>query len=271
MSLAQQTPVVLPSDDVLGALKALGLTALAATLPTVLEQARQQQPTYETFLHAALEAELTGRAERARARRLRTARLPARKTLESFDFRFQPSVPERLIRELATLGFVETSTNLVFLGPPGVGKTHLASALAGAALDAGHSVLFTTLSGLAEALEGSPSPTAWRARLRRYVTPRVLVIDEVGYTRLTAEQAHALFELVTARYEKGAILLTSNTSFADWGALLGNDVLASALLDRLLHHAEVIAISGASYRMKERTALQSSTQDSGPLATAVAS
>ncbi len=103
------------------------------------------------------------------------------------------------------------------------------------------------------------------------MTPRVLVIDEVGYTRLTAEQAHALFELVTARYEKGAILLTSNTSFADWGALLGNDVLASALLDRLLHHAEVIAISGASYRMKERTARQNAPQDSGPLATAVAS
>jgi DNA replication protein DnaC len=158
--------------DLLPTLKALGLTALAATLPAVFEQARAQQPTSETFLQAAVEVELAGRAERARARRLRTARLPARKTLESFDFSFQPSVPERLIRELATRGFVETATNLVLLGPPGVGKTHLASALAGAALDAGHSVLFTTLSGLAEALEGSPSPTAWRARLRRDVAPR---------------------------------------------------------------------------------------------------
>lgn len=186
-------------------------------------------------------------------------RLPAPKTLEGFDFTFQPSVPERLIRELAGLSFLETATNLIFLGPPGVGKTHLACALAAQALAAGHSVLFTTLGSLAEALDGSPSPTAWRQRLRRYVQPRVLVIDEVGYTRLTVEQAHALFELVTARYEKEAILLTSNTSntsFAEWGALLGNEVLASALLDRLLHHAEVVTISGASYRMKDRAALR---------------
>jgi DNA replication protein DnaC len=263
MSLSEPPPEP-ARDDLLPTLKALGLTALGATLPTVLEQARQQQSTYDAFLRAALQAEVTGRAERAHARRLRAARLPARKTLESFDLRFQPSVPERLIRELATLGFVETATNLIFLGPPGVGKTHLAVALAGAALLAGHSVLFTTLSSLAEALEGSPSPTVWRTRLRRYVAPHVLVIDEVGYTRLTAEQAHALFELVTARYEKGAILLTSNTSFAEWGALLGNDILASALLDRLLHHAEVVAISGASYRMKDRAAVR-------PAATAVAS
>src|SRR5262249_28652709 len=154
------------STDVAAALsaslKALGLTALGATMPALLEQARQQQPTYDLFLRQALEAELVGRAARAHARRLRAARLPAHKTLEAFDFRFQPSVPERLVRELASLSFLETATNILFLGPPGVGKTHLASALAAKALDAGHSVLFTTLAGLAEALEGSPSPTAWR-------------------------------------------------------------------------------------------------------------
>ncbi len=246
-------------DPLTAALKALGLTALAATLPLLLDQARQQEPTYEVFLAQALEAEHAGRAARAHARRLRAARLPAQKTLEGFDFSFQPTVPERLIRELAELRFLQTATNVIFLGPPGVGKTHLASGLAARALDAGYSVLFTTLGSLAEALDGSPSPTAWRQRLRRYVQPHVLVIDEVGYTRLSVEQAHAMFELVTARYEKGVILLTSNTSFAEWGTLLGNEVLASALLDRLLHHAEVITISGASYRMKDRAALRPSS------------
>jgi DNA replication protein DnaC len=233
-------------------LKAVGLTSLVPVLPQVLERAQQTQPTYATFLQQVLEMEAAGRTERAEARRVRAAHLPGSKTLEAFDFTFQPTVPERLIRELADLTFVQTATNLVFLGPPGVGKTHLASALARKAVAAGHSALFTTLAQLAEGLQAGPTSMSWGHRLRRYLQPQVLVIDEVGYRRLTPDQAAALFELVTARYEKGAILLTSNTSFAQWGGLLGDDVLASALLDRLLHHAEVITINGPSYRMKDR-------------------
>ena len=141
---------------------------------------------------------------------------------------------------------------MVFLGPPGTGKTHLSLALADRALTAGYSVLFTTLAELAQALESASHPGLMRQHLRRYIAPNLLVIDEVGYTKLSQEQAHHFFELVTARYEHGSIILTSNTSFAQWGNLLGDEVLATALLDRLLHHAEVIPINGRSYRMKER-------------------
>lgn len=230
----------------------LNLTYLEAELPQVLERARAEQWTYETFLERALAAELDGREQKAMARRLKSARIPAKKTLDGFDFSFQPSLSERRLRELADLSFVRTCTNVIFLGPPGTGKTHLSLALADRALAVGHSVLFTTLAELAQALESASHPGLQRQRLRRYIVPSLLVIDEVGYTKLSPEQARHFFELVTARYEHGSIILTSNTSFAGWGALLGDEVLATALLDRLLHHAEVIAINGRSYRMKER-------------------
>ena len=238
-------------------MKTLGLTQLEKALPVLFEQARQQKMTYETFLQRALDAEVEGRNLRAAQRRIQAARLPVTKTLESFDFSFQPSISERLVRELADLSFVQTTTNVIFLGPPGVGKTHLCIELAVKALAAGHSALFTTLSQLAEALETASYPSLVRQRLRRYTTPSVLIIDEVGYTRLTPEQSHHFFELVTARYEHGSILLTSNTSFSEWGNLLGNEVLATALLDRLLHHAEVLSVTGRSYRMKDRLSANS--------------
>lgn len=233
-------------------LKQLGLTQLEQALPTLFETARQEQWTYEQFLIRAVGAEIEGRDRRAAERRMTAAHLPTFKTLEAFDFAFQPSLSERLLWELADLSFVQTSTNIVFLGPPGTGKTHLSIALAVKALAAGYSVFFTTLTHLAEALDTASYPSLVRQRLRRYTTPSVLIIDEVGYTKLTPGQAHHFFELVTARYEHGSILLTSNTSFSEWGSLLGDEVLATALLDRLLHHAEVIAINGSSYRMKDR-------------------
>src|SRR6266705_543226 len=233
-------------------LKQLGLTQLEKALPALFEMARQETWTYETFFTHAIAAEIEGRDRRAAERRMTAARLPALKTLEAFDFRFQPSLSKRLLWELADLSFVKSATNVIFLGPPGVGNTHLSLALSVQALAAGYSALFTTLTHLAEALDTASYPGLVRQRLRRYTTPSVLVIDEVGYTKLSPGQAHHFFELVTARYEHGSILLTSNTGFSDWGNLLGNEVLATALLDRLLHHAEVIPINGRSYRMKDR-------------------
>jgi DNA replication protein DnaC len=230
----------------------LGLTQLEKALPTLLEMARQEKWTYEMFFNRAIAAEIEGRDRRAAERRMTAARLPTIKTLEAFEFAFQPSLSERLLWELADLSFVKSATNVVFLGPPGTGKTHLSLALTVKALAAGYSALFTTLTHLAEALDTASYPGLVRQRLRRYTTPSVLVIDEVGYTKLSPGQAHHFFELVTARYEHGSILLTSNTGFSAWGELLGDEVLATALLDRLLHHAEVLPINGSSYRMKDR-------------------
>src|SRR2546422_10843148 len=233
-------------------LKQLGLTQLEQALPDLYEPARQEQWTYETFFSRAMAAEIEGRDRRAAERRMSAARLPTLKTLEAFDFAFQPSLSQRLLWELADLSFVQTATNIVFLGPPGTGKTHLSLALTGKALSAGYSALFTTLTHLAEALETASYPGLVRQRLRRYTTPSVLVIDEVGYTKLSPGQAHHFFELVTARYEHGSILLTSNTGFSERGGLLGDEVLATALLDRLLHHAKVSPSNGRRYRMKDR-------------------
>lgn len=234
-------------------LKSLHLKYVENKLPDLLEQARLHSLTYEAFLRRVLTLEIEGRKATASRNREKQARLPMRKTLEEFDFSFQPTLSDRLLWELAELSFLKTQTNIVFLGPPGVGKTHLALSLSVKALEAGYSVLFTTLADLAEDLAAAPHPSLMSKRLRRYLIPRLLVIDEIGYTKLTEVQANALFELVRDRYEQGATILTSNTSFSEWGHLLGNEVLATALLDRLLHHAEVISIPGKSFRMKDRT------------------
>jgi DNA replication protein DnaC len=234
------------------ALACLQLPEVEALLETHLEQAVQQEKTYADFLCPLLEAEVEARRTRVLATRMRRAGFPAAKTLRQFDFAFQPSIDERVVRELATLRFVSEASNVILLGPPGVGKTHLAIGLAVAAIAGGFGASFVTAHDLVTDLGKAAREGRLEGRLRYYLKARVLVVDEVGYLPLDSMGATIFFQLVSARYERGSILLTSNKSYADWGQVFGETTIATAILDRLLHHSTTINIRGESYRLKER-------------------
>ncbi len=192
-------------------------------------------------------------------RRLRTASMTARltrlKTLEGFDFSFQPSLDRQRILALAELGFVDRTEVVHLLGPPGTGKSHLAIALGFEAVKAGKSVFFATLAEIIASLLKAQREGELANRLRFLSRPALLIVDEVGYLPLETGGANLFFQLVNARYEKGAMILTSNRGFRDWGEVFGDNVIAAALLDRLLHHAVVIEIEGSSYRLREHAHL----------------
>jgi DNA replication protein DnaC len=236
-------------DSLLSKLK---LDHLAAQLDTVCEQAAKRELGYREFLTDALGAEWQGRHLKGVETRLAQARLPWVKTLEQFDFSFQPSVDRKVVRELAGLGFVERAENVVLLGPPGVGKTHLALALGIKAIEAGHSALFLTLETLMTRLKRAQVENRLERQMQQFVYPKVLLIDEIGYLPLSREEASLFFRLITRRYERASLILTSNKSFVDWGEIFGDQVLATAILDRLLHHATTLNIKGESYRLKEK-------------------
>jgi DNA replication protein DnaC len=181
---------------------------------------------------------------------LKTARLAPPKTLEGFDFSFQPSLDRGRVLALAQLDFVARAEVVHFLGPPGTGKSHLATALGVAAVRAGRSVYRATLAEIVEALGRAEREGRLAERIRAYARPALLIVDEIGYLPITAGGANLFFQLVNARYERGAMILTSNRGFAEWGEVFGDPVVATALLDRLLHHAVVVQIEGASYRLR---------------------
>jgi DNA replication protein DnaC len=230
----------------------LGLTHLAEVVTQLVDRAEDAGMGYLDLIDLLLEEELGHREGRRFRNALNVSGLPHHKTLDEFDFAFQPDLDARKVRDLATLEFARTRSNIVLLGPPGVGKTMLAVGLAIAACQAGFSIYYTTLDDLVRRLRTAETAGRFNRQLTVYLRPAVLIVDEVGYLPLNRAEANMVFQLVSRRYERGSMIITSNKSFTEWGGVLGDDVLATAILDRLLHHCDVITINGPSYRLKDR-------------------
>lgn len=242
----------------------LKLPHTAAGAADAAARAEQAQLGYLDFLDQLLEDEVTHRESGRFRNALKLSGLPHHKTLEDFDFAFQPGVDARRLKDLAAMEFVERKANVALLGPPGVGKTHIAVALAVTACRAGHSIYYTTLDDLVRKLRKADSLGTLPKQLASLARPSLLVIDEVGYLPLNRAEANMFFQLVSRRYEKGSTVITSNKTFAEWGTVLGDEVLATAILDRFLHHCEVIAINGPSYRLKDRADLVNTAEEPAP-------
>lgn len=234
------------------AFEILNLPHMAAVYDHHAEAASKESISYLEFLDKLLWEEIVAKRERATATNLKLAKLPYVKSLEAFDFQFQPSANERKMNELKTLSFVARSENVIFLGPPGVGKTHLAVGLAVEAIKNGYTAYFLSAHELIAMIRENIATGRIHRKLKSLSKPNILLIDEVGYSTMEEEVAHYFFQIVSNRYEKGSIILTSNKSYGSWGEMFGNTVVATAVLDRLLHHSTTINIKGDSYRIKEK-------------------
>jgi len=233
-------------------LQRLRLVQSVDRLPSLLESSAKRELSYSDFLEELLSTELAGKQERNTTMRTRMAHFPFEKTLETFDFKFQPSLDPKLVRELATCRYIANAENVLLLGPPGVGKTHLAVALGLKACAAGYRTLFASAASLITTLTRAQSENRLEEKLKVLTQPKLLIVDEIGYLPLGPSGANLLFQLIARRYERGSIILTSNQSLTGWGDVFGDPIIATAILDRLLHHSTLLNVKGESYRLKEK-------------------
>lgn len=233
---------------------ALALNAVAQHYPVLAQEAADTDASYVDFLERCLKAEQDERGSRSRAMLAKFAGFPAIKLIDDYDFKFAAGAPKKTVQTLQSMAFVERKENVIFLGPSGVGKTHLAIALGYLATQAGIKVRFITGADLVLQLEKAQQRGQLEQFMRRSLLgPSILIIDEVGYLPLQRNQANLFFQVIAKRYEQGSIILTSNLSFGEWdNTFAGNSALTAAMLDRLLHHAHVVQIKGDSYRLKDK-------------------
>jgi len=233
-------------------LRKLRLLKSGERLEALLQHAASNELPYAEFLEQVLGEEVAAKTSKNIAMRTAMARFPFVKPLETFDFGYQPSIDRKQVTELATCHFIEHGDNVIVLGPPGVGKTHLAVSLGLKAIEAGYRVLFSSAAHLIATLTKALGEGRLEEKLKLYTTPRLLIIDEIGYLPIDRQGANLFFQLISRRYERGPMVLTSNQSFGAWGEVFGDRIIATAILDRLLHHAVTLNIRGNSYRLKEK-------------------